>query len=126
MPGELVSRIKAHLRRRNNFSASFFENEENIYIFDNLKIDFDAYKIHLDNHQVNIITKGCEILKMLLENSRKTFSATQILETVWKTMCIDNDTRTVMVYIRNLRKKIETLLSQVSPMLLILFLHIGT
>ncbi|MEG0391688.1 MAG: response regulator transcription factor [Anaerovoracaceae bacterium] len=107
MPGELVARIKAHLRRRNQISSSTAAEVDKVYLFDNLKIDFDAYELFLDGKEISITTKEFEILKMLVENPRKVFSATQIFETVWKTMCMDNDAKTVMVYISNLRKKIE-------------------
>lgn len=107
MPGELIARIKAHLRRRNNLSLDPADLQEHIYTFDDLKIDFDTYELFLDDEEVNLTTIEFEILKMLIENPRKVFSAKQIFEKVWKTQCMDNDTKTVMVYISNLRKKIE-------------------
>lgn len=107
MPGELIARIKAHLRRRNNYSMDPTELREHIYQFDDLKIDFDTYELFIGNKEVSLTTIEFEILKMLIENPRKVFSAKQIFEKVWKAQCMDNDTKTVMVYISNLRKKIE-------------------
>ena len=80
MPGELIARIKAHLRRQNSLARKAAEAEASLYEYDGLKIDFDP---------------------------RKVFPAAQIFETVWKTTCMENDTKTVMVYISTLRKKLE-------------------
>ncbi|MEA4922272.1 MAG: response regulator transcription factor [Eubacteriaceae bacterium] len=106
MPGELIARIKAHLRRRNRVGS--MEKPNKIYRSDGLVADFDAYEIRVNGKDVSLTTKELEILKLLVENPRKVFSANQIFESVWKTMCMENDAKTVMVYISNIRKKIES------------------
>lgn len=108
MPGELVARIKAHLRRRNRISRNdIADSRTKVYKFDGLTVDCEAYEVYAGQTEVNLTTKEFEILRLLIENPRKVFSASQIFEAVWKTMCMDNDTKTVMVYISNIRKKIE-------------------
>lgn len=107
MPGELIARIKAHLRRRNNLTSDPADLQEHVYTFDDLRIDFDTYELFIGDEEVNLTTIEFEILKTLIENPRKVFSAKQIFEKVWKAQCMDSDTKTVMVYISNLRKKIE-------------------
>lgn len=105
MPGELIARIKAHLRRRNNLTSDPADLQEHVYTFDDLRIDFDTYELFIGDEEVNLTTIEFEILKTLIENPRKVFSAKQIFEKVWKAQCMDSDTKTVMVYISNLRKK---------------------
>ncbi len=56
MPGELIARIKAHLRRRNNYSMDPTELREHIYQFDDLKIDFDTYELFIGNKEVSLTT----------------------------------------------------------------------
>ncbi|MGI6258229.1 MAG: response regulator transcription factor [Anaerovoracaceae bacterium] len=107
MPGELIARIKAHLRRRNNLTSNPAALQEHVYVFDDLRIDFDTYELFIGDQEVSLTTIEFEILKTLIENPRKVFSAKQIFEKVWKAQCMDSDTKTVMVYISNLRKKIE-------------------
>ncbi|MBR0599350.1 response regulator transcription factor [Sinanaerobacter chloroacetimidivorans] len=107
MPGELVARIKAHLRRQYSLSNLAAENQNNIYEFDGLIIDFDTHELSVNGRQIALTSKEFEILKLLVENPRKVFSADRIFETVWKTNCMENDSKTIMVYISNLRKKIE-------------------
>ena len=107
MAGELIARIKAHLRRQKTLIKGSVQREDNIYDFGRMKIDFDTHECHIEGNAVNLTSKEYEILKLLVENPRKVFPAAQIFETVWKTNCMENDTKTVMVYISNLRKKLE-------------------
>ena len=107
MPGELIARIKAHLRRQNSLVRKAAEAEENYYEFEGLKVDFDTHELFIDGEEVNLTSKEFEILKLLIQHPRKVFPAAQIFETVWKTNCMENDTKTVMVYISTLRKKLE-------------------
>ncbi len=107
MAGELIARIKAHLRRQNTLIRGASQQVENIYDFGSLKVDFDTHECTAYGKEINLTSKEFDILKLLIENPRKVFPASQIFETVWKTNCMENDTKTVMVYISTLRKKIE-------------------
>ena len=107
MPGELVARIKAHLRRQYSLSNTVIETGNSVYEFDGFFIDFEAHELSINGRQIALTTKEFEILRLLVENPRKVFSTERIFETIWKTSCMDNDTKTVMVYISNIRKKIE-------------------
>lgn len=107
MPGELVARIKAHLRRQYSLSNMLIEKPSNYYEFDDFSIDFEAHELSVNGMQIALTMKEFEILKLLVENPRKVFSTRRIFETVWKTNFIENDAKTIMVYISNLRKKIE-------------------
>lgn len=110
MAGELIARIKAHLRRQNTLTSGITQSDNNtyaVYEFDSLKIDFDTHECSVNGKEVSLTSKEFNILKLLIENPRKVFPASQIFETVWKTTCMENDSKTVMVYISNLRKKLE-------------------
>ena len=108
MTGELTARVKAHLRRQShNRAERAAVSASNVYVIDDLKMDFDTYEIYRGEEEIRLTRKECEILRLLVENPRKMFSAIQIFETVWKSIAMESDARTVMVYISNLRKKIE-------------------
>lgn len=107
MPGELIARIKAHLRRQNSLMRDTAARTNNIYEFEGLKVDFDTHELFIRGEEISLTTKEFEILKLLIENPRKVFPASQIFESVWKTSCMGNDAKTVMVYISTLRKKLE-------------------
>lgn len=108
MPGELIARIKAHLRRQKSLVRNFSETQTgSVYEFEGLKIDFEAREIFVEGEEVNLTAKEFDIVKLLVENPRKVFPASQIFEAVWKTNCMENDSKTVMVYISTIRKKLE-------------------
>ena len=108
MAGELIARIKAHLRRHNTMiKGGAVQREDNIYDFGDLKLDFDTHECYVNGKEISLTSKEYNILKLLVENPRKVFPASQIFETVWKTTCMENDAKTVMVYISTLRKKLE-------------------
>ncbi|MEG1584449.1 MAG: response regulator transcription factor, partial [Anaerovorax sp.] len=107
LPGELIARIKANLRR-NSLRESQETESPSLYKFPGLTIDTEEREIFVDGSPVSLLHKEFEILKLFVENPKRIFSAIQIFESVWKTTCLDGDARTVMVYISTLRKKIET------------------
>jgi len=107
MPGELIARIKAHLRRQSSYSLKQEAEASPVYEFEGLKVDFDAHTCYLDGEELNLTLKELEILKLLIQTPNKVFPASQIFETVWKTSCMENDTKTVTVYISTLRKKLK-------------------
>jgi len=109
MGGELVARIKAHIRRHKlgDVDKSLGPPEGKIHVFPGLKIDTNTREIEADGKKVSLTGKEFEILMLLIENPRRVFSAEQIFELTWKTECLGGDSRTVMVYISTLRKKLE-------------------
>lgn len=111
LPGELIARIKANLRRHTSMNQAEqhkIEEDEAIFKFPGLEINILEREVLVDGNPVALLHKEFEILRLLVENPKRIFSAEQIFETVWKTTCLDGDARTVMVYISTLRKKIET------------------
>lgn len=106
MPGELIARVKAHLRRQRAFASSGIHLSP-VYEAGEMRVDFESHECHVLGSQVNLTSKEFDILRLLIEHPRKVFPASQIFESVWKTSCMENDTKTVMVYISTLRKKLE-------------------
>lgn len=107
MPGELVARIKAYLRRQKSGSYKSSEKEEEIYIFPSLSVNLSVREVLVDGKEVLLTAKEFDLLKLFIKNPRRVFSADQLFEIAWNTSSLDGDTRTVMVYISTLRKKIE-------------------
>lgn len=106
MPGELIARIKAHLRRQKVLSSAESEPAASVIAGD-LRVEFDSHECFVRDEPVSLTSKEFDILKLLIQNPRKVFPASQIFESVWKTSCMENDTKTVMVYISTMRKKLE-------------------
>lgn len=104
-PGELIARIKAHLRR-NRISSVKKEQKSDTIEYPGIIIDFLSHSVIVDDKSVALSYKEFEILAILVQNPNVIFSLGQIYDSIWG---VDNfgDTRTVMVHMSNLRKKIE-------------------
>ncbi|WLR51377.1 response regulator transcription factor [Bacillus tianshenii] len=101
-PSILVARIKANLRR-----LPFRQQDsENLLKYGNLEIDLNAYLVKVNGEGINLFAKELQLLILLARNPDKVFSVDQLYSSIWG---VDSfgDTRTVMVHISNLRKKIE-------------------
>lgn len=105
LPGELIARIKAHLRRVQ--SPAYQPEEDEFYEFPGLTVNLTTREVAVDGVPVNLTAKEFDILKLLITNPKRIFSADQLFEMAWKTNTLEGDSRTVMVYVSTLRKKIE-------------------
>jgi len=102
-PRELVSRVKAVLRR----GSTFEEDEEGVIEVDErLKIDFGRREVWVDNEMVKLRPTEYRLLYHLVQNSGWVLTHDQILTKVWGYEYRD-EPHYVRLYINYLRKKIE-------------------
>lgn len=104
-PLELIARIKAHLRRNRIIETK--KTESNILKYSELEINFDTYEVFASGQPAALSAKEFEILALLIKNPKRIYTAEQIYEAVWKENSLKGDSRTIIVYIGNIRKKIE-------------------
>jgi DNA-binding response OmpR family regulator len=64
-------------------------------------------EVMAEGQLANLTAKEFDILKLLITNPKRIFTTDQLFESAWKLHSLDGDSRTVMVYISTLRKKIE-------------------
>lgn len=107
LPGELIARIKANLRRSRNSQEDVLTEERTISA-GKMIIDPQFRTVTVGETVANLTAKEFDILLMLAQNPKRIFSAEQLFKIVWKTTSINNDPKTVAVHISALRKKIET------------------
>jgi len=107
LTGELVARIKAHLRRINRIESKPIDASEKIFEFPGLTVNAQTREVTVNEDPVSLTAKEFDVLMLLIESPKRIFSAEQIFEQVWKTSATASDSRTVMVYISTIRKKIE-------------------
>ncbi len=108
LPGELIARIKAHLRRNQVIAQREQQEEEkSIYRYPGLLVNLQTREVMARMKPVSLTAKEFDILALLLKSPRQIFTAEQIYEAAWRSNSLEGDIRTVMVYISNLRKKIE-------------------
>ena len=103
--GELIARVKAHLRRNRILTSP--QKQVRTFQYEGLYMNLDSHQVFLDEVEVNLTPKEFDILAILIENPKRVFSIDQLFEMVWKTDSLEGDSRTIMVYISNIRKKIE-------------------
>lgn len=102
-PVELVARVKAHLRRYKEYNET--KEEKNILEVGNLKLDAKKHIAILNGDILNLTPTEFEILKILIENKNFVVSSEMIFQKVWKEKYYSDSNNTVMVHIRNIRKK---------------------
>jgi two-component system KDP operon response regulator KdpE len=102
-PRELVSRVKAVLRRGSTFEE---EDEGVIEVDDRLKIDFGKREVWVDDDLVKLRPTEYRLLYHLVQNAGWVLTHDQILTKVWGYEYRD-EPHYVRLYINYLRKKIE-------------------
>ncbi len=107
--GELVARVKAHIRREQRNKSRFAEAEKGfIYECEGLVLDETKREVYLDGERLIFTAKGFDILNLLMKEPRRVFSKEQIFELVWKEEALGrSDNKTILVHMSGIRKKIE-------------------
>ena len=96
---ELVSRIKAVLRRTQK------NQKDTIYRVENLELDIEKHKVKVDGEDVALTLKEFEMLEKLVKNQHIVMTRDKLLEEIWG-YDFDGETRTVDVHVRTLRQKL--------------------
>ncbi len=107
LAGELTARIKAHLRR-NNILHQQEKSSEDVIKYPGILLNTSTREVFINQTQVKLTAKEFDILYLLAKNPKRVFSIEQLFQQVWKSDHMESDTNTIMVYISNLRRKIET------------------
>ena len=103
---ELVARIKANLRRSNDFAPSLDMESNQIIKSGNLVIDLLKYQVSKNGEALPLTVREFDLLKFLALQKEQVFSREQLLTSVWGYEYF-GDMRTVDVTIRRLREKVE-------------------
>lgn len=106
---ELVSRVRALIRRYRIYRGKKETDriQETILRFHNLEINETSGTVLRENKTVDLTDTEFAVLLLLVKNRHQIFSAERLYETVWGEPYYYGANNTVMVHIRNLRRKIE-------------------
>ena len=112
---ELVSRAKALIRRYQAYGGKKTEMPETekknfpepVIHFYNLEINEMQHSVFQDGRPVELTDTEYALLHLLVKNKGQIFSAERLYESVWQESYYYGAGNTVMVHIRNLRRKIE-------------------
>jgi phosphate regulon transcriptional regulator PhoB len=100
-PRELVARIRALLRRTEGAGS-----EERPIQIGNLQIDPSSYRVVRDGKPISLTALEFRLLYFLASKPNRVFTRDQLLDRVWGTERFVTP-RSVDVYVRRLREKIE-------------------
>lgn len=104
-PSQLVARIQAHIRRRRT-RERMSEEVVNTLSFPGLEINFRSLEVRLKGELLPLSAKEFELLSVLAKQPNRVFPLEELYQQVWQSNSM-GDTRTLMVHISNLRKKME-------------------
>ncbi len=102
-PQELVSRVKAVLRRTRGSAPTIAERP---LLFDDLCIDPKTRLVEVRGEEKSLTAKEFDLLWVLARHPRQVFNRDQLLDLVWG-LTEYVDPSTVTVHVRRLREKIE-------------------
>ena len=102
-PQEVVSRVRAVLRRTNPQPD---ENAEQPLTYPSMVIDPQTRLVTIDGEEIILTAKEFDTLWLLAQHPRQVFTRNHVLERVWG-ISDYIDPSTVTVHIRRLREKIE-------------------
>lgn len=103
---ELISRVKAMLRRYYVYGAKSETAGTVIHCCGNIEIDTSQCIVTQDGKEINLTDTEYRILLLLASHRKKIFSVQNIYESIWMEPYFYSSNNTVMVHIRNIRRKL--------------------
>jgi len=105
-PSQLVARIQAHIRRRRTRERGSEEQVLSLS-YPGLDMDFRSMEVRLNGELLSLSAKEFELLSVMARHPKRVFPLEELYRRVWQTDSM-GDTRTLMVHVSNLRKKMES------------------
>jgi DNA-binding response OmpR family regulator len=103
---ELSARIKASIRRANQYAKNDKKEEVNIINVNDINIDLKNYSVSKKDVKLQLTSKEFDILKLFISNPNRVFTKAQIYSSIWNDDYF-GDENVINVHIRRLREKIE-------------------
>ena len=107
---ELLGRAKALIRRYHVYKGkaqAMEPSDTGTISYHDLQLDLDQETVRRAGQPIELTDTEYAMLKLMVLNRRQIFSAQRLYEAVWKEPYYYGANNTVMVHIRNLRRKIE-------------------
>ncbi len=103
--GELLARVRAMLRRKDNFTTDMLT-------FGSLSLNRSTYELIYENKSQALSGKEFQVMEMLMQNSSAIVTAEQLITHIWG-WDTNVDTSVIWVHISNIRKKLDALCAPV-------------
>ena len=98
---ELLARVRAMLRRKDNFTPDILE-------YNGLQLNRSTYELNFDGKICSLSGKEFQVMEMLMQRPGMVVTTEQFVTHVWGWET-NVDTSVVWVHISNIRKKIEAI-----------------
>ena len=99
---ELVSRVRAILRRRELDRAGSF----GVRRIGSLELDVSRHEVRLDGNTIRLTPSEFRLLALLAEEPERVYSRREIMQHLWDSTYV-GDERACDIHVSNLRRKIE-------------------
>lgn len=106
LPIELVARVKAQLRRVQEYNGKASNTSDTLAVT-GLYLNKNSHECRLNDEIVKLTPTEFSILWLLCKNRGKSFSAEELFMTIWGEKYFKNSRNTVMVQIRHIREKLN-------------------
>lgn len=100
---ELIARVRAVLRRRGTEPE---ETADSAIAGGPVRMDIERHIVTVNGETVSMPLKEFELLEMLLRNTGRVLTRSQLIDRVWGSDYV-GDTKTLDVHIKRLRSKVE-------------------
>lgn len=104
---ELAARVKALIRRYHVYKGKEGNMQEGVLSVRELAVDKSRNEVFMEGREILLTDLEYRILLLLTANRGKIFTIEHIYESVWQEPFFYSANNTVMVHIRNLRRKLE-------------------
>ncbi len=101
-PRELTARIRTIMRRTENLK----ESGNTTLTYKNLKMDLNSQRFYKDETEIELTPTEFSVLRMFMSNVGRALSRNELFNSVWGRNYF-GDLKTLDVYIRRIREKIE-------------------
>ena len=98
---ELLARVRAMLRRRDNYQDEILE-------FEGLSLNLSTFELSFQGGNLRLVSREFQMLHLLMQSPGSVISTEQFMERIWG-WDSDVEVSIVWVYVSNLRKKIDKL-----------------
>lgn len=105
-PDELLSRVRAMMRRFDNYKPS-------VLVYEDISLDCNSGVLCCGKNETRLSGREFQVMELFMRAPRVVFSAEKIMERVWG-WDSDAEINVVWVHISNLRKKLKSIGSAAS------------
>ncbi len=99
--GEVVARVESNLRR----TSGQIQGSKK-FTYKDLTLDDNRKQVMVNDVEIELTAKEYMLLEILIKNSGKVFSKSNLYESIWKEEYLGDD-NTVKIHISNLRNKLK-------------------